>query len=201
MQSTINILGVAGSMRADSYSTKALKIVLEFAKKYGTEIRLLDLSKTVLTLRNPSVPVSWQVEEVAKIVIGADAFILASPDYHGSMSGTLKNFLDHFFKEFGGKLFGFIVASHEKGLTAMDQMRTVMRQCYAWGMPYGVSVNGEQDFANGQLVNTEVYMRLEMLARDLVVYSRLITGQFARDLESSEASTFAARYRTLLKPA
>ncbi len=58
MQSTINILGVAGSMRADSYSTKALKIVLEFAKKYGTEIRLLDLSKTVLTLRNPSMPVS-----------------------------------------------------------------------------------------------------------------------------------------------
>jgi FMN reductase len=91
MQSTINILGVAGSMRADSYSTNALKIVLEFAKKYGTEIHLLDLSKTMLTLRNPSTPVSWQVEEVAKIVIGADAFILASPDYHGSMSGTLKN--------------------------------------------------------------------------------------------------------------
>lgn len=201
MQSTINILGVAGSMRADSYSTKALKIVLEFAKKYGTEIRLLDLSKTVLTLRNPSMPVSWQVEEVAKIVIGADAFILASPDYHGSMSGTLKNFLDHFFKEFGGKLFGFIVASHEKGMTAMDQMRTVMRQCYAWSMPYGVSVNGEQDFANGQLVNTEVYMRLEMLARDLVVYSTLIREQFARDLESSEPSTFAAHYRTLLRPA
>ena len=68
-------------MRADSYSTKALKIVLEFAKKYSAEIRLLDLSKTVLTLRNPSILVSWQVEEVAKIVIGADAFILASPDY------------------------------------------------------------------------------------------------------------------------
>lgn len=83
----------------------------------------------------------------------------------------------------------------------MDQMRTVMRQCYAWSMPYGVAVNGEQDFANGQLVNTEVCMRLEMLTRDLVVYSRLITGQFARDLESSEASTFAASYRTLLKPA
>ena len=201
MQSTINILGVAGSMRADSYSTKALKIVLEFAKKYGTEIRLLDLSKTVLTLHNPSTPVSWQVEEVARIVIGADEFILASPDYHGSMSGTLKNFLDHFFKEFGGKLFGFIVASHEKGLTAMDQMRTVMRQCYAWSMPYGVSVNGEQYFANGQLVNTEVYMRLEMLARDLVVYGTLIREQFAGDLESSEPSTFAAHYRTLLRPA
>jgi NAD(P)H-dependent FMN reductase len=201
MQSTINILGVAGSMRADSYSTKALKIVLEFVKKYGTEIRLLDLNKTVLSLRDPSIPVSWQVEEVTKIVIWADAFILASPDYHGSMSGTLKNFLDHFFKEFGGKLFGYIIASHEKGLTTMDQMRTVMRQCYAWSLPYGVSVNGEQDFANGQLVNTEVSMRLEMMARDLAVYSRLIREQFARDLESSERSTFAAHYRTLLKPA
>lgn len=200
MQSTINILGVAGSMRADSYSTKALKIVLEFAKKYSAEIRLLDLSKTVLTLRNPSIPVSWQVEEVAKIVIGADAFILASPDYHGSMSGTLKNSTT-FSKSLVASSLALSLHHTKKGLTAMDQMRTVMRQCYAWSMPYGVSVNGEQDFANGQLVNTEVCMRLEMLARDLVVYSRLITGQFARDLESSEASTFAARYRTLLKPA
>ena len=134
-------------------------------------------------------------------MVGADAFILASPDYHGSISGTLKNFLDHFYKEFGGKLFACIIASHEKGLTTMDQMRTVMRQCYAWSMPYGVSVNGEQDFANGGLVNTEVSMRLGMMARDLVVYSRLIKERFARDLESSEPYTFAAHYRTLLKPA
>jgi hypothetical protein len=60
----------------------------------------------------------------------------------------------------GGKLFACIVASHEKGLTAMDQMRTVMRQRYAWRMPYGVSVNGEQDFVSGQLVSQEVSMRL-----------------------------------------
>ena len=162
---------------------------------------LLDLSKTVLSLRDPSAPVSEQVEKRTKIVVGADAFILASPDYHGSISGTLKNFLDHFYKEFGGKLFACIIASHEKGLTTMDQMRTVMRQCYAWSMPYGVSVNGEQDFANGRLINTEVSMRLGMMARDLVVYSRLIKERFARDLESSEPYTFAAHYRTLLKPA
>lgn len=200
MQSTINVLGVAGSMRADSYSTKALHIALELAKKYSAEVHLLDLGKTVLSLRDPSVPVSERVEAVARTVVEADAFILASPDYHGSMSGTLKNFLDHFYKEFGGKLFACIVASHEKGLTAMDQMRTVMRQCYAWSMPYGVSVNGEQDFVSGQLVSEEVSMRLETTARDLVVYGRLIKEQFIHDLESSEPYTFAAHYRTLLKP-
>jgi NAD(P)H-dependent FMN reductase len=39
-------------------------------------------------------------------VIWADAFVLASPDYHGSMSGVMKNFLDHFWEEFAGKAFG-----------------------------------------------------------------------------------------------
>jgi len=28
----------------------------------------------------------------------------------------------------------------------MDQMRTAVRQCYGWSLPYGVSVNGEEDF-------------------------------------------------------
>ena len=78
------------------------------------------------------------------------------PDYHGSMSGTMKNFLDYFWKEFAGKTFGdpmqFLI---EKGLTVMDQMLTAVRQCYGWSMPYGVSVNGERDFnAKGEINNT-----------------------------------------------
>lgn len=64
-----------------------------------------------------------------------------------------------------------------------------------------VSVNGEQDFVSGQLVSQEVSMRLETMARDLVVYGRLIKEQFIHDLESNEPYTFAAHYRTLLKPA
>ena len=54
------------------------------------------------------------------------------------MSGALKNFLDHFYEEFAGKVFGYIVASHEKGLTVMDQMRSgapVLWMEYAlWGI-------------------------------------------------------------------
>lgn len=186
-------------MRSGSYSTNALKIALELAKKRGAEVRLLELSKIVLPLRDPSAPQSGEVEEAAKMVNWADAFILASPDYHGSISGSLKNFLDHFYKEFGGKLFAYIVASHEKGLTTMDQMRTIMRQCYGWGMPYGVAVNGELDFVNGLLVNAEVSKRLEMMARDLVEYGSLIRSKFVHDLESSEQFTFAAHYRVLVK--
>ena len=195
MKITFNVLGVAGSTRQGSYSTQALKIALEHAKKHGAEVRLLDLNKMVLPLYDPSAPMSKEVEYAAEAVAWADAFILASPDYHGSISGALKNFLDHFYEEFAGKVFGYIVASHEKGLTVMDQMRTAVRQCYGWSMPYGVSINGPQDFTSRELVNSKLSSRLRMMARDLVVYGRLVRDQFVRDLGSSEPDTFAAHYR------
>jgi len=193
MKTTFNVLGVAGSTRRGSYSTQALKIALEHAKKQWAEVRLLEIAN--MPLYDPNAPASKEVELVAKAVSWAYAFIIASPDYHGSMSGALKNFLDHFYEEFAGKIFGFIVASHEKGLTVMDQMRTAVRQCYGWSMPYGVSVNGPQDFTGGELVNARLSKRMQMMARDLVVYGRLLNSQFLRDLGSSEQDTFAAHYR------
>jgi FMN reductase len=193
MKTTFNVLGVAGSTRQGSYSTQALKIALEHAKKQGAEVRLLEVAR--LSLYDPNAPASKELERAAEAVSWADALILASPDYHGSMSGALKNFLDHFYEEFAGKLFGYIVASHEKGLTVTDQMRTAVRQCYGWSMPYGVSVNGPQDFAAGELTNARLSRRVQMMARDLVVYGRLLNSQFVRDLGSSEPDTFAAHYR------
>ena len=159
MNVTFNVLGVAGSTRQGSYSTQTLKIVLEHAKKHGAEVRLLELNRIVLPLYNPSASASKEVEHTAEAVAWADAFILTSPDYHGSMSGALKNFLDHFYEEFAGKLFGYIVASHEKGLTVMEQMRTVVRQCYGWSLPYGVSINGPQDFTSRELLNPRLSSR------------------------------------------
>jgi NAD(P)H-dependent FMN reductase len=195
MKNTFNVLGVAGSTRQTSYSTRALKIALDNAKKHGADVRQLELSITVLPLYDPGAPPSKEVEYAAEAIAWADAFILASPDYHGSMSGALKNFLDHFYEEFAGKLFGYIVASHEKGLTVMDQMRTAVRQCYGWSMPYGVSINGPQDFSGHETVNARLSSRLQMMTRDLVVYGKIIRDQFMRDFGSNEPDTFAAHYR------
>jgi len=104
--------------------------------------------------------------------------------------------LDHYWQEFAGKTFGYICTSHEKGLTVMDQMRTAVRQCYGWSLPYGISVNGEEDFNEaGEIVNSFLAKRLRMLARDLIVYGKLIRAQFLQDLSGKESDTFAARYR------
>jgi NAD(P)H-dependent FMN reductase len=188
----LKVLGVAGSMRNDSYSKKALNLALESAKRHGAQVQLLELAKADIPIYSPSSTVPAKVEEN---VAWADAFILASPDYHGSVSGALKNFLDCFYEEFSGKLFGYIVASHEKGLTVMDQMRTAVRQCYGWSLPYGVSVNGEQDFVEGRLSNQRIQQRLNMMGRDLVTYGWVIRSQFLRDVAGSDSETFAARYR------
>lgn len=207
-QRTINVLGVAGSMRQDSYSTLGLRMVLEEAKKYYSESYLLELRDISLPLYDPSGPSSNDpsfnnsnnvLEKITTALKWADALVLASPDYHGSMSGTLKNFLDYFWEDFAGKTFGYIVASHEKGLTVADQMRTAVRQCYGWSMPYNISINGEKDFdSKGNLVNSALVKRIKMLARDLVTYGALIRRQFLQDVADHQLlDTFASHYRDL----
>ena len=193
---SLKILGVASSMRDSSYSTRVLKLILEKADKIDAEINLLDLRELQLPLYHPEQNTSSELDKVTEYVKWANAFVLASPDYHGSMSGVMKNFLDFFWSDFAGKTFGYICASHEKGLTVMDQMRTAIRQCYGWSMPYGISVNSDQDFdKQGNIINENILSRIETTARDLVVYGSLIANQYNTDLQSKEPNTFAARYR------
>ena len=191
---TLKVLGVGSSLRNGSTSTAALRATLDLIKKQGAQTKLLDLKQTSLPLYDPNEnQSSLELQKVEEDVEWADAFILATPDYHGSMSGTMKNFLDYFWAEFAGKTFGYICASHEKGLTAMDQMRTAVRQCYGWSMPYGVSVSDRDDFTDGK-INPKLESRLDMLARDLVVYGNILRQQFVNDLSHS-SNTFASRYR------
>jgi FMN reductase len=194
----LKVLGVGSSMRKRSFGTKALKIVLERMEKLEAETHLLDLRRVKMPTFNPnsSMQSGNRLKEITGEVNWADVFILTTPDYHGSMSGPMKNFLDHYWQEFAGKTFGYICASHEKGLTVMDQMRTAVRQCYGWSLPYGISVNGEEDFNEaGEIANSLLTKRLRMLARDLIIYGELIRKQFLQDLSSKESDTFAARYR------
>lgn len=195
---TIKILGVSGSMREGSHSARALGVLLEEARARGAETRLLDLRVVDLPMYRPrgAAIITEGVQAAEEAVNWADAFLLASPDYHGSMSGAMKNFLDYYWEEFSGKVFGYVCASHEKGLTVMDQMRTAVRQCYGWSLPYGASFNGEEDFDSaGNIQNASVARRLRMLARDLCVYGTIIREQFNADLASDETDTFVARYR------
>lgn len=192
----IKILGVNGSMRTGSHGREAIKILLEFAKGFGAETQFLDLRVLDLPMFRPHGENNAQVEEARKATEWADAFVLGTPDYHGSMSGATKNYLDYHWDELAGKLFGYICTSHEKGLTVMDQMRTAVRQCYGWSLPYGIAFSGDEAFdKEGKMINPKIEQRLKMMARDVTVYGGLLEKQFKQDLAGNIQDTFAARYR------
>ena len=90
----LKVLGVGSSMREGSYGTRALKIVLDRMEKLQAETHLLDLHKVKMPTFSPnsSVQSGKRIREVTEEANWADVLILATPDYHGSMSGTMKNF-------------------------------------------------------------------------------------------------------------
>jgi NAD(P)H-dependent FMN reductase len=191
----LKVLAVVGSTHAASVTRVVISHVAAELRQHGYEVDVLDLHQEPLALLNVESTYTQPGFAVLKArVEAADVFILGTPDYHGSMSGALKNFLDHFWREFAGKLFATIVASHEKGLTVTDQLRTVARQCYAWSLPYGVSFAEKQDVAGGAIVSEAFRARLEMLIRDVRVYGELLANQRRTDLAGTDAG-FLARLR------
>jgi FMN reductase len=194
-EAPLNVLAVVGSLQRGSVTRVVLRQLAQELQAAGCAVDVLDLEKEPLALYNPDVAHDLPgYAELQARVHRADAIVLGSPDYHGSISGALKNFLDHFWREFAGKLFATIVASHEKGLTVTDQLRTVARQCYAWTLPYGVALVEDADVKDGAIVSDALRQRLQMLVRDVRVYGELLARQRRADLAGAEPG-FLARHR------
>lgn len=190
----LNVLAVAGSPRRNSTTRIVVQHLSDQLSAAGCAVDMLDLLAEALPLYSPDTAYSAPgFKALQQRIQKADVIILGTPDYHGSISSTLKNFLDHFWHEFAGKLFVPVVASHEKGLTVIDQLRTVARQCYAWTLPYGVSFE-ENDLSDGRIKNEALSKRLEMLLRDTRVYGQVLADQRRLDLSGSEPG-FLARHR------
>src|SRR2546427_6542826 len=170
----LQVLAVAGSLHRTSVTRAVVLQVAEGLKAEGCTVDLLDFETEPLPLYNPDTAYDAPgFDALQPRVERADVYVLGTPDYHGGSSGAMKNFLDHFWREFAGKLFATVVASHEKGLTVTDQLRTVARQCYAWSLPYGVAFADEEDVRDGRIVSDGLKKRIEMFVRDVRVYGGL----------------------------
>jgi NAD(P)H-dependent FMN reductase len=191
----LRILSVIGSNTANSVLHG---VVLELGQRLeaaGCSVDVLDLHREPLGLLDPTRSYTESTYlQLKPRFEAADGYVFATPDYHGSMSGTLKNALDHFWKEFAGKLFVPMVSSYEKGLTAIDQIRTVARQCYAWALPYGFSMSPKTDLADGR-ASPEFVQRMDMLCHDIVTYGTLLARQREADLVGTRPG-FMAKYRS-----
>jgi FMN reductase len=195
-ETSLTVLAVAGSLQRESVTRVVIQHIAQQLQAAGCEVDVVDFQKEPLALYNPDTTHDLPAyAELQARVHRADVIVLGSPDYHGSISGAMKNFLDHFWREFAGKLFATVVASHEKGLTVTDQLRTVARQCYAWTLPYGVSFTEEIDVKDGRIISDGLNQRLGMLIRDVRVYGELLARQRKADVAGTEPG-FMARHRS-----
>jgi NAD(P)H-dependent FMN reductase len=191
----LKVLCVVGTSAAKSATHTVVGHVARRLHALGADVDVFDPNKEPLLLFNPES--SYAAREFVQLkerVEQADTYVLGTPDYHGSISSTLKNFLDHFWQEFTGKLFAQVVCSHEKGLTVIDQLRTVARQCYAWTLPYGLSFASSTDLKGGDAITAALDERIEMFVHDLQVYGLVLRQQRRADL-SSTCPGFLARMR------
>jgi FMN reductase len=193
--SVLNVFAVVGSLHRESVTRTVVAFVAARLTDSGCSVDVLDFEKEPLPLYNPDTSHdSPGYADLQTRVERADVIVIGTPDYHGSISSATKNFLDHFWQEFAGKLFATIVASHERGLTVTDQLRTVARQCYAWSLPYGIAFTEDVDVKDGEIVSDSLKRRLEMWIRDVRVYGSLLAHQRRADLASSDPG-FLAKHR------
>ena len=170
----VKIVGIGGSLRPDSYSQSALNIALQRVEALGAVTETLDLRTMKLPFCDggdeyPGYP---DLERLRSTVKQADGLILATPEYHGSVSGVLKNALDLMsFDQLDGKVAGLIsVLGGQPNSNALNDMRLIMRWVHAWVIPEQIAIGQAWKAfgADGKLLDEKLSQRFDQFAQSLV---------------------------------
>ncbi len=170
----VKIVGITGSLRDGSYSALALEQAVNRVKALGAEVEILDLRDMKLPFCDggdeyPDYP---DVEILREKVKAADGLILATPEYHGSVSGVLKNALDLMsFEHLSGKVAGLIsVLGGQSNSNALNDLRIIVRWVHGWVIPEQVAIGQAwQAFdQEGKLTDEKLAKRFDAFAQSLV---------------------------------
>ncbi len=165
-------------MFANSSTRKALALALAGATEYDAETTLLELRDFDLVFCG-SVPEDEYPSDVFKlrqILKDSQGIILATPEYHGSLSGTLKNMLDLMsIEDFETKIIGLVgVAGGDIGaINSLNTMKTICRNLHCWVLPQEVSIanSGEAFNDEGSVKDPALEARLLNLGRQVVKFA------------------------------
>ena len=178
----LRVVGIQGSLRAGSYSRQALKIALDKVEQLGAEVEFLDLETLHLPFCNgaKSYPEHPDVAKFQAAVAAADGLILATPEYHGSVSGVLKNALDLLsFEQLEGKVLAAIsILGGQVNSNALNDLRLIARWVHAWMIPDQVAIGQAWKAfdAEGNLTDLKIEERLEEMAKSLVQATHQLRG-------------------------
>lgn len=97
MNTPVKVIAMAGSLRKNSFNHTLAKLVAEQALNAGAEVEVVTLSDYDIPFFNEDIEQQGPVADVESLkakIRDADALIIATPEYNGSISGVLKNALD-----------------------------------------------------------------------------------------------------------
>ncbi|MEM6611186.1 MAG: NADPH-dependent FMN reductase [Cyanobacteria bacterium P01_C01_bin.72] len=179
----IKVVGIIGSLRPDAYSALALNQAMERVSALGATTETLDLREMQLPFCNggSDYPEYSDVEVLREKVKAADGLILVTPEYHGSVSGVLKNALDLMsFEHLSGKVTGMIsVLGGQSNSNALNDLRIIVRWVHGWVIPEQIAIGQAwQAFDQaGQLKDSKLGERFDKFAQSLVDNSTLLSGK------------------------
>jgi FMN reductase len=175
----IRILGIGGSTRRGSLSLALLKATLGLAEEAGARTVLADVRELNLPMYDDDRPLAeypatlrWLMDEVR----AADAYLLCSPTYHGTVAGGVKNALDalNFLWDadppyFGGKVVGLLALGGAGATNVINSLHHATRAMNGLTSPTAAII-GESalDPERGTLRDENAERRLRQLATEIV---------------------------------
>ena len=177
----VKIVGITGSLRPDSYSAKALEQVIDLVRAKGAEAEILDLRSLNLPFCDASdlYPDYPDVEKLRDTVKAADGLILATPEYHGSLSGVMKNALDLMsFEHLSNKVTGLIsVLGGQSNSNALNDLRVIIRWVHGFVIPEQVAIGQAWKAFDkeGKLIDEKLLDRCDKFATSLIETTKKLT--------------------------
>ncbi len=180
-----HIVGIGGTTRAGSSTEKALRQALVFCEREGATTTML--AGDVLSALPHYAPENDERTDAARKLIEelrrADGIVIASPGYHGTVSGMVKNALDYtedmrddLAPYFSDKPVGLIAtgAGWQGVVTTLDTLRSIVHALRGWPTPLGAAINSTLPvFApDGSVADERVAFQLETIARDVIRFAR-----------------------------
>ena len=208
MPAPVRVVGLGGSMRAESTSRTALQTALEGVQAAGAQPRMIPVRDLNLPMYSPEQVVPPAARELAETVYSCDALIWSTPTYHGSVSGSFKNVLDWLIllaerdpPYLTNKPVGLVAtAGGVQGLQSVNSMDFIVRALRGWSVPMVLPVaQSWQTFdPDGRLVDETVAEQLRKLGGEVVRAARQFQAEGTCDYADSAQFAPHGREQSLL---
>ena len=184
---SLRVFLLGGSLARPSHTSALLRVAEHVACAHGAEAGRWDLAERELPIADPAqhdLPLRRRHPRGRELVAAArsaDAVVLASPLYHSSYSGVVKNALDHLnAHDLRGKPVALLSHSGRRPSSqAIDGLRLVVRALLGISLPsqvITVDADWEHDGRGLRLVGAAVRQRLDESVTELLWLAELIRG-------------------------